>query len=250
VYENDDELPISEDAIPHGALRLTEAFGTVVDAIETYPEKTPELDEDWLEVLRQSRELEKNAKHDPETFDVEFEEYWHQRKIANVLLRCALENDELRACVRDPRTGENLQLPATGWLPKEWADRGYVPSGIWQDYAIPDSGEIPGPQAAMIADKLRPIFFFQAEFEAWLREAFGQEVKVSREGTRLIDAIKNVIHDIWGAAGPPAGLNWKKRNDQINEGLRQKGLPRNAADETTRRATIGRALRAIRSETE
>src|ERR1700721_1133653 len=157
--DDDNGLPMAEDAIPINALRLTEAYEIVVDAIELVPERGNDIDEDWIEALRQSRELEKNAGHEPEEFDAEFEEFWHLRKIANVFLRSALENNELRACIRDPRTGETLRLPPSGWLSQEWIARGYVPSGVWQDHAFPDDDEIPGPRAALIAGELRPIFF-------------------------------------------------------------------------------------------
>lgn len=69
-----------------------------------------QFDEDWLEVLQKSRDFEKTVGHDPETFDADLEEEWHRRKQANLILRLALEDKGLVACVRDPRTGETLHL--------------------------------------------------------------------------------------------------------------------------------------------
>jgi hypothetical protein len=122
-YEN---LPMAPDAIPHGAITLTEAFDTVLDAVEAHPNKIAEIEDEWLDALHKSREFEKTAGHDPEVFSGELEEYWHLKKVANVFLRLALENNELRACIRDPRSGETLQLLADGWVTQEWIKRRYI----------------------------------------------------------------------------------------------------------------------------
>jgi hypothetical protein len=63
--DDDNELPMAEDAIPINALRLTEAYEIVVDAIELVPERANDIDEDWIEALRQSRELEKTLGTNP-----------------------------------------------------------------------------------------------------------------------------------------------------------------------------------------
>jgi len=246
MTENDcDEPPMAEDAIPSGAVWLTEAYSIVIDALELHPDKTVEIDEDWLDILRESREFEKTVGHDPETFDAEFEEFWHLQKVANIFLRCALENNELRACTRDPRTGETLQLPASGWLSAEWIARRYVPSGIWRDHAIPEDDEIPGPGATLISGQLRPIFFFLSEFEMWLSEVFGPDIdSESRssdtpvEGERPRDAVKEAVSSLWGR--PPRGVHWEERNKQINAWLRNKGCKEVAA------RTISRALAEMR----
>jgi hypothetical protein len=245
-YEN---LPMALDAIPFSALPLSEAYEIVVDAIELVPERANEIDEDWIEALRQSRDLEKNAGHDHEEFDAETEEFCHLRKIANVFLRSALENNELSACIRDPRSGETLRLPPSGWLSHEWIARSYVPSGIWQDHAFPNDDEIPGPQAALLAGELRPIFFDSSEFNAWLRETFGPDIASEEasfsseiaERKRPIDAVIEATLAIWGTT-PPAGVPWEKRNKQINDWLDQNDRKK-VGD-----STIGRALRKMRGD--
>jgi len=238
------ELLMVEDAIPINAISFTDAYLWVVDALESYPDKGTEIDEDWLEVLRESRQIERTAGHDPETFDAELEEYWHLRKVANVFLRGALEIKELRACVRDPGTGETLQLPASGWLPEVWIKTRYVPSGIWQDYAIPECAEIPGPRAARIAGKLRPIFLVKSEFDTWLSETFEPD-SVSEDaetfkGRRLRDAAKEACLSLFGGP-PPAGLPWSRRNAQIGDWLKtNRGT-------TVADRTISRALEEMRT---
>jgi hypothetical protein len=109
-----DDLPLVEDAIPHGAITLIEALEFVLAVFALHPEKIQAIDEQWLGVLRQNRRL------DHYRFDAAHREYLHLKAVANVVLRLALNKSELRACIRDPRGGETLQLPADGWLPQEW----------------------------------------------------------------------------------------------------------------------------------
>jgi hypothetical protein len=244
--ENDlDEASVAEDAIPINAAWFTEAYSMVVEALIVHPEKTADIDEEWIELLRQSRELERTAGHDPGEFDADFEEFWHLRKVANIILRSALANAELSACTRDPRTGETLQLPASGWFSKEWIARGYIPSGIWQDHAIPEDNEIPGPKATLIAGQLRPIFFILDELEIWLSEVFGPDVDSDspssdfQKSKRPRDAVKEAILSIWGKP-PPSGVNWKKRNAKIESWLKTEDR-----EEVSQR-TISRAIAEMR----
>jgi hypothetical protein len=126
--DQDDQLRWSHDAIPKNAIRLTDAFYDVLDVVAEILDAASasvnplQFDEHWLEVLQKSREFEKTVGHDPETFDAELEEEWHRRKQANLILRLAIEEKKLVACVRDPRTGDTLQLHSEGWLPATSVD--------------------------------------------------------------------------------------------------------------------------------
>jgi hypothetical protein len=254
---DDDEyadcLPMAEDAIPYTAVTITEAFEKLVEVLESQPDTIArmEMQEEWLEVLRQSREFEKTAGHAPETFDAELEEHWHLRKVANLLLRFALQDEKLNACTRDPRTGETLRLPAQGWLSDEWIKTGYVPSGIWRDHAFSGDTEIPGPAATVIADKSRPIFFVQRDFETWLSEVFGRAAvgseKVARESketvskersrSRLRDSVTEAVFEIWGQATVPAYVSAIERDYEISNWFKQRGWKKGASP-----ATINRSL--------
>jgi hypothetical protein len=219
--------PTAEDAIPHDAITFTEAFDIVQDAIEEQPSKISEIDEDWLDALHRSREFEMTVGHDLEAFDAELEEHWHLQKVASVFLRAALENEELRACIQDPRSGKTLQLPAKGWVTKEWMNRGYVPS-VRSDYATPNDSEYPGPAATVVAGKACRVFFIPCEFDAWLTDTFGPDPDSSSEaivrrnpGWRLIDAVVEAYLAIWG--GVPAGIPASKQEPMINKWLQDKG---------------------------
>jgi hypothetical protein len=230
-----DDRPMAEDAIPTTAIRLTEAFMMVVDAVQSNPEKITTIDEDWSTALVKSREFEKALGHDPKVFDEEFEKEWHLHKVANVILRCALDDGALNACIFNPQTGETLYLPSEGWLTDKWLDRGYIPSGIWRDNAIPDDDELPGPAATLIAGELRSIFLNRGGFETWLSREFGSKAS-SRDttGKRLRDAVTEAVDALWGGNIPP-GISHKIRNDQIKEWLVSNGRLK-ASDATIRRA--------------
>ena len=128
----DDDLPRAEDAIPKDGILLTDAYERIVNLIDDHHELLPAFDKDSTEALQKSKEEERKIGHDPEAFDEEIEEYWHHKKEANLLLRLELEAKKLVACVRDPNTGETLQLRSDGWIPGNWHD--YIPPGIWTDY--------------------------------------------------------------------------------------------------------------------
>jgi hypothetical protein len=132
--DQDDELPWTHDAIPKNAIWLTDAFHEVLGALRTTLTRFRAL---WMafsstragpKLWKKSREFEKTVGHDPETFDAELEEEWHHRKQANLILRLAIEDQKLVACVRDPRNGETLQLHSQGWIPASWDE--YVPPGL------------------------------------------------------------------------------------------------------------------------
>ena len=61
---------MAQDAIPYGAITLADALDTVLDALEAHPKKIAEIDEQWSDALRKSREFEK-TKHDSKVFDTE-----------------------------------------------------------------------------------------------------------------------------------------------------------------------------------
>jgi hypothetical protein len=91
-----------------------------------------------------------------------------------VFLRQCLENGELVACVRDPETGDVLQLSSNDWLPSKWCD--YVPPGIWDDYLDPEDYESPGPSDSFVRGALRPVFFRNSDFEPWFQKLFFKEL--------------------------------------------------------------------------
>lgn len=248
----DDDIPEANDAIPKGSISLTHAYNCVVGAVSNHHERLPKFDEDWSEALRKSREEERNIQ-DSEVFDKELEEEWHRRKEANLFLRLEIEAKRLVACIRDPETGEILQLRSDDWIPTGWDD--YIPPGIWTDYVRPDDYEAPGPKGTLIRGALRPVFFMRDEFEAWFKQIFGETESVvakselnpafqnfRRTHGHRRAAVKEAIRAIWGRNGIPHGVTEGSRLKQINDWL--KGNGRVPVTE----ATIRRALKELRSE--
>ena len=249
MTDTDDDIPRADDAIPKDAIRLTDAYECVVTLVSNHPELLPKFDEDRSEALRKSREEERKIQDDPEAFDKELEEEWHQRKEANLFLRLAIEAKKLVACTRDPETGDILQLRSDDWIPSGWDD--YIPPGIWTDYIIPDDYEAPGPNGTLIRGALRPVFFIRDEFEAWFKKTFGATeliVAISKSSSKLQnfnrahahrrEAVKEAIHAIWGESGP-LGVTEGRRMEKINEWLKLKGRI------TVEQATIRRALKEL-----
>ena len=204
---------------------------------------------------RYGRAEKKNAifKMISEAFDRELEEEWHQRKEANLFLRLEIEAKKLVACTRDPETGDILQLGSDGWIPSGWDD--YIPPGIWTDYITPGDYEAPGPNGTFIRGALHPVFFMSDEFDAWLKDIFGEKelfVARSEPNPKLQNlnnirkhrqaAVKEAVRAIWGENGPDVGVTAEIRNSEINKWLRANG--RTGVGE----ATIRRALREMRSE--
>jgi hypothetical protein len=139
-----------------------------------------------------------------------------------------------------------LRLHSEGWIPGTWDD--YIPPGIWTDY-IDGDYEAPGPDGTLIHGALRPVFFIQSEFEAWLKETFGAEAKLDRApmspnprvGTRVVDGVIEAVRALWGKS-PPAGLNAHMRMTEINDWLSQNGRLKASLQ------TIRRAFALIRAE--
>jgi hypothetical protein len=252
MADTDDDVPQADDAILKNAISLTDAYDRVVSLVSNHPELLPKFDDDWSEALRKSKEEERKIQDDPEAFDKELEEEWHQRKEANLFLRLEIEAKRLVACTRDPEIGQTLQLRSDDWIPSGWDD--YIPPGIWTDYIIPDDYEAPGPNGTLIRGALRPVFFMRDEFEAWLKKTFGATESITavsepnpklqnlkRVEAHRKEAAKEAIRAIWNK-GLPNGVTEQIRKWEINKWLEANG--RTAVGE----ATIRRALKDLRSD--
>jgi hypothetical protein len=173
----------ADDPIPVNAIRLTDAYERVLDAVDTHPEILPEFDEGLLELLAKSRDKERGIQ-DPDAFDKELEEFWYRKKEVNIFFRKQLEDKKLVACVRDPKTGETLQLSSNGWIPDRWTDE--IPSGIWSDYVHPDDYEYLGPTGTFHLGALRPVFFRSVDFDLWFEKECISTIKAKKSRGRTI----------------------------------------------------------------
>lgn len=238
--EADEGPALGEDAIPKDAVWLTDAYEHVVKIICSDRSFHFEFDDEWREALEKSRQFEHTVGHDAEAFDEQLEQEWHQRKQANVILRLAIDSKKLIACVRDPGTGEVLQLSSQGWVNEGWDE--CIPASIWSDYLHPNDFECPGPSGSFIRGMLRPVFFMKAELEAWATTALSKGAYSSLEqcvlpkfGKRPRDAVREALLAIWGGP-PPAGVPKKTQLEMVNNWLKQHRRS------TVSRHTLDRAL--------
>jgi hypothetical protein len=163
------EIEYASDPIPANAIRLTDAFHRVLDANVANP-KLLRLEEDERQEIRTSTDADLR-RYVGEDYPPEDLECIVQGKEANVFLRKCLAAGELVPCVRDPETGEILQLTHKGWENLE-----FVPGELgWleSDHVHPDDPFYPGPADVMVRGKARPVFLRRDEFERWFQKTFG-----------------------------------------------------------------------------
>ena len=241
---DDDDFEMASDAIPAGSVRLSDAYSRILDVVLENPDILPPFDEEWLCALEKSRAYEKEA-NDPDVFDDELADFVHQQKRVNIFLRHCLEQRELIPRVRDPETGQTLDLPKGDWLPSEtWCE--YVPRDIIHDYIIPNDYEAPGPPGSFIRGKLRPVFFEPTCFEAWFEKHFGANNRSppsepARNRAKR-EACKNALLTLFPQGVPPT-LPPKLRDMQVKEWILKNINPKLDVD----RQTIVRALYELKA---
>ncbi|WP_439359926.1 hypothetical protein [Bradyrhizobium sp. DASA03007] len=248
-------IPCAEDAIPKGSISLYDAFWRLVATLMDGDRLEKALDADGAdrELLVERRRPAGDLRSDWELLSET------RRRTSNVTLRWALETGELVACVRDPETGDVLQLASEGWV--DWDDD--VPTLLTSNFIIPGEYDSIGPNGTFIRGALRPVFLVREEFESWLSGKFGDclsatvdlssqrehhtSITVSaapgmsptkKKGRRRptkIDAVQEAGAAIWGGNIPP-GIPATKRDDMINGWLVKNGRAKASA------ATIRRAM--------
>jgi hypothetical protein len=194
------------------------------------------------EVFVEKRHIPDDARHDWELVSAT------RGRVCNYTLRWAIEIEELVACVRDPETGDVLQLEAEGWV--DWDDE--IPTLVTSNFIIPGEYDSIGPSGTFIRGALRPVFFAREEFETWLNRFFG-DLSLTAGSSSLpalisrppkahrLEATKQAILGMWGPNGPPAGLTEDMREQKISEWLKKNGLV------PTSKSTIRRALVVLSS---
>ncbi len=237
-------LAKADDAIPAGAIRLTEAFSLVKRAfLNVYPDFPISDDPFVLGLLEMNRDRERQRlKHrgdggDGQIFSID----------CNVFFRERLRAGELNAYVRDPQSGEILRLRTVGWIPDQWLmPDGFIQAGIDSDHIHPDDPNTPGPDGALLRGALRPVFFYFDEFEKWLEHTFQEgssnraRVAAPAVSAHRRSAVKQAIVALWGDVGPGPGVSERLRERKINQWLKSNDLA------TVSDATIRRALRELR----
>jgi hypothetical protein len=101
-------------------------------------------------------------------------------KKAEAAFRKKLASDGPAAMIYDPEKDKTLELKREDWL----KGRNF-PAGFSTNFVSPGDLVQPGP-LAQAGGKLRPVFFWKAEFETFLAAPFSQVTKKSRTETRKI----------------------------------------------------------------
>jgi hypothetical protein len=234
-----EDIPCADDAIPKGSISLIDAFRRVIQSISDDRLEQALRHAGVEEHLIEKRRIPEDARADWELLSAT------QRRTSNYTLRWALETAELVACVRDPETGDVLQLDSQGWV--DWDDD--VPAQVTSNFIIPGEYDSIGPSGTLLRGALRPVFFVREEFESWLKafvDGLSSTVAstnlpptASRSRAHRLEATKQAILELWGGNGPPAGLTEDMREQAISQFLKEKGLVR------VSKATIRRALSSL-----
>ena len=164
------------DPIPAEAIRLSEAYARVLEAINAGPQILQTLEDFYKRDLRKSREHDEQSDNwliASETSKRDF----HRGKEAYIFFSVHLAAKELLAYVRDPENGDILQLDPGSWEPSYQVGIGLpfrIRSGMDSDFIDPD--EYPGPET-YIRGSYRPVFFWRDEFDRWLKKTFGDKAR-------------------------------------------------------------------------
>jgi hypothetical protein len=179
----------AEDPIPTKAIRLSAAFERVVEALSKNPKILETLKEQDIDFSYLAK-AENCWKTNPD-IDEDVLERWKVKRAADVVLRAYLTYGELLygenlyTYIRDPTTGEILQLDPGGWTPQTRSSKPFatkdssyfeMSTGIPGDHVIdPYDESYPGPVGTLLHGAYRPVFFWRDEFERWFQKTFGSD---------------------------------------------------------------------------
>jgi len=162
----------SDDPIPVGHIRLSQAFDLYYEAV------TPNwqgLDAAINEPMPSPPAAGKEGEA-TNPLVLAFNARDAARGEAEMKFSKALAAGGLRALIRDPDNGELLELSRDGW--ERSSDDGGFAAGFDEDFVEPGDFFQPGPPA-VTNGYLRPVFFKDEEFNSWIaRSVPGRDVRV------------------------------------------------------------------------
>jgi hypothetical protein len=162
----------SDDPIPVGHIRLSQAFDLYYEAV------TPNwqgLDAAINEPMARPPAAGKDGEA-TNPLVLAFNARDAARGAAEMKFRKALSAGELRALIRDPDNGALLELSRDGW--ERSSDDGGFAAGFDEDFVEPGDFFQPGPPA-VTNGCLRPVLFKEVEFSSWIaRNVPGRDVHV------------------------------------------------------------------------
>ncbi len=166
----------ADDPIPENAVGFYDAFYRTWDAT-VKSNKPLKLDQDDREEIRRCTEA--GLKQFVGKYSQEDVDDIALGKEVNLFLRQCITEGELVACVRDPETGDILQLSRRDWDIEFYPEEcGFV----LYDNVHPDDVLNPGPPDVIVREKARPVFFLKDQFERWLQKTLEREIAVAGSG--------------------------------------------------------------------
>ena len=240
--------PRSQNPLPRNAIRLSDAFeryyratapeGPAIEAELNAALPGPEsrgmwrCDSNWLGCLT-------GADYEKAAWD-----RWHRALVAREKSRSRAEKsfrDELAtgrllAFVRDPATGETLQLDYRRWNEKT----NFGVAGFSEDFVGPDDLSQPGP-GTIVGGAMRPVFFDLGEFQSWLLKLPGwrscrQKPRHDPHRPEPVETAERwlipekeptqpkqaaawwLAKRVWGKdGGPRKGPSWRENTDKLNK---------------------------------
>jgi excisionase family DNA binding protein len=157
--------------VPKGAIRLSEAFEALSSWLEPGRQDLQQRCAQWDEHL--DNDIDERG-DDP--YPQLVAETYH----AEMVLRTALRDGNLRAYIHNLRTGIDLELPG-----REWGRAGEA-VGIGSDYT---DQRTPGPDCRLDGVS-HPVFLMKAAFENWLGRSKSGGASVSRGNNESAPSIQ------------------------------------------------------------
>jgi hypothetical protein len=168
----------SRDPIPEKAIRISEAFDSVLQALRDNPQVLETLDPHLRDYLTKNRKAEEQRDH-WRSRSTKSKETFHAVKQAVVFFRSILSEGKLTAYIRDTNDGSILQLDTADWSPVGGRLMLLEPPYAFEDDFL-DSAPFSGNPNTFIRGARRPVFLWRKEFELWLSKTFEKKLSVGR----------------------------------------------------------------------
>ena len=159
-----EEKKYAKDPIPAKAILLADAFDWAFEKIYASPEILTTLGE-FQEILKLNRECEEGMGQYEEGSDLD--------RAATIFFRNHLYVGNLLAYIRDPETGDILQLDQFDW---RMGHNGFWPLRLPRrvDSFATNGDAVPNPNT-FLRGAYRPVFLWRDEFERWLKKTLGHQ---------------------------------------------------------------------------
>lgn len=162
----------STDPLPDKAIRISEAFDRVREALTAKSDALKTLSAAKLKFLCQAKEEEARLQRSQRLSQKSLAAL-HHGKEAVVFFRDSLERGELTTYIRDPEDGAILQLDSLDWHPMGGRLLLSEPPYAFEEDFL-ENDPFSGNPNTFIRGAFRPVFLWRKDFELWLSKTFGQ----------------------------------------------------------------------------